>query len=214
MSTEIFYCKITNFKARDKPNRFFLYLHPITIKSLTVKPLYLLLAVLLFSCSDPKSHEAQLAFKPADQIDYYHLNYSDDQLHVIFTTENISMEERKLAEILYHSEPDVVTDSAFVAEMESGPYFVKTTIAKKDVAGILDAFMLEKPLLSASMAPITTLCAPTYRDILVLRKNKKITGYAKICFECDLSHLVGMQTQTETVQTNYEALQKLLQTQR
>ena len=36
-----------------------------------------------------------------------------------------------------------------------------------------------------------TACIPVFRDILIFKKNNKSIGIAKICFECEKSHIVG-----------------------
>lgn len=34
-------------------------------------------------------------------------------------------------------------------------------------------------------------CAPSYRDIIILKKDNKISGIAKICFECEQYYFIG-----------------------
>lgn len=36
----------------------------------------------------------------------------------------------------------------------------------------------------------TKKCAPVYRDIIVFKKENKIMGISKICFECDMDYTI------------------------
>lgn len=174
-----------------------------------MKPLYFLSFIFFLSCADTKKLDDHLVFKRADQIDHYQLVISDKQLGEIFREENISMEERRLAEIIHHQDPVSIADSVFVAEMDATPYFTKRTLHSKHNEKILNAFLPEETVFSASFSPAERLCVPTYRDILVFRHKGGITGFAKLCFDCNDAHVVG-QTNPEGLQPDYETLRKTL----
>ena len=173
-----------------------------------MKALYFLTFVLLLSCSDQKKFDDNVVFHIPDHIEHYRLNVSDGELSDIFKRENISRQERRLAEILNYDDPTCVSDSLFISDIESIPYFTKTSLNKKHTPKVLEAFVPNNSFLSSSSAKPNSLCVPIYRDILVLRENKKVIGYAKICFECSKTHLVGHKS--ENVFVNYDSLQKAL----
>lgn len=54
-------------------------------------------------------------------------------------------------------------------------------------------------------------CIPIFRDILVFKKGGKLTGLAKICFQCEMSHFEGNKSNTTCFGTNteFEVLHKL-----
>lgn len=58
----------------------------------------------------------------------------------------------------------------------------------------------------------TIMCTPKYRDILFFRKNKKIVGIAKICFECEKCQIVGTKKNTISFYNpeNFKKLYKIL----
>lgn len=170
----------------------------------------LLGAALCFSCYDAKAPDQHQVFGRVDQVDHYQLNVPEKELEHIFTNENISMDERRLTEIIHHKDPRHIEDSAFVAELDATPYFTKKTFDPKFNQKVLQAFELDEPFLSASFKPVSRLCAPMYRDILVFRSNKKLTGLAKLCFECDEAHLVAETPKSKKIKTNYPELRKVL----
>lgn len=172
-----------------------------------MKVFYLLALIFCVSCSKNIKQDDHLVFKSANQIDYYRLSVSDKDLSNIFKRENLSRHDRRLAEILHHDEPTTIADSLFISEMEQTSYFTKTRIDKNLNTKILETFAPSETML-ASFAPIEPLCAPTYRDILVFRDNSKITGFAKVCFECSQTHVVG--EQSEGVEIDYRTLNKIL----
>lgn len=47
-------------------------------------------------------------------------------------------------------------------------------------------------------------CAPIYRDIFIFKKNKKETGMAKICFECQLFSISNRDANTRCFNMNGE----------
>lgn len=174
-----------------------------------MRTIYLLSLVLCISCSKKSERSDDLVFHKPDQIDYYYLKITEKEVTEIFKSENMSRHERQLAEILYHIAPTAVNDTAFIGEMDEMPYFDKTTIDKKSNHKILQCFAPYADLHSASFINSVVTCAPTYRDVLVFRKQKKIVGFAKVCFECSQTHLVG--SEFEAVHTDYASLKKTLE---
>lgn len=55
-------------------------------------------------------------------------------------------------------------------------------------------------------------CEPYYRDILIFKKQHKIIGISKVCFECYLHSTIGSTQNTEQLGQNgdYAKLQDLL----
>jgi hypothetical protein len=173
-----------------------------------MKTFYLLALIVLASCADHSSKEQSKVFVQPDHIDHYRLAINDKALSAIFKNENISNSERRLAEILHHNDPTSIADSLFISEMEAMPYFTKTKVDKKLAQKIMHSFVAEETLMSASIGITMTLCAPTYRDILVFRNHSKIVGMAKVCFACNHVHLVG--NETKSVEVKYDLLRKAL----
>ncbi len=63
-----------------------------------------------------------------------------------------------------------------------------------------------------------TACVPSYRDILILKKNKKTIAILKICFDCDMVDKYGIINSTfkesdidmDSYFVNFENLYKIL----
>ncbi len=56
-------------------------------------------------------------------------------------------------------------------------------------------------------------CAPEYRDILIFKKNEKISGVAKICLSCSQFYLISSKKEISTdnfgTEEEYKSLKKL-----
>ena len=175
-----------------------------------MRSIYLLGLMLCLSCSNKNHVSDEVLVNKPDQIDYYRLAVSDKELVAIFNNENMSSKERRLAEIMHHDAPTTLADSAFVADMDNAPYYVKFKLDKDLHDKILQSFVSHETFFSANFVATTKLCAPTYRDILIFRKESKITGFAKLCFACSQIHTAGMYPKDEEVEVDYEGLRKLL----
>jgi hypothetical protein len=116
-------------------------------------------------------------FENFDEIEYYTLkkeiNYDAIEKDTL------------LAKVIYEDFPFIANDASFF-EKTNSLFFKKQKINSKDHLFLKEIFSERFNLI-----PLRNKCAPTYRDILVFKKNKKIIGIAKLCFECELSYFTG-----------------------
>ncbi|MGB3453280.1 MAG: hypothetical protein WBA59_05600 [Moheibacter sp.] len=58
----------------------------------------------------------------------------------------------------------------------------------------------------------TIMCLPKYRDILIFKKDRKITAIVKVCFECEKCQIIGTEKNTMSFYTpkNFRKLHKVL----
>jgi len=87
--------------------------------------------------------------------------------------------------------------------------FVKQQVPSAKFAKINEILFNEK-----SKGRKATGCKPFYRDILVFRRDARLVGIAKICFECNQSYMIGIEHQTRNFgeKNDYENLEKILKT--
>lgn len=138
-------------------------------------------------------------------------------------------------EVFYYSGSNEITDAIF----DKAPTSLKDSISMdilirdipvslKDVTAIayLDSIGYEKiPVESAKLEALKeifrdnglvpmedTSCLPMYRDIYVFKKQGTIIGIAKICHECEQSHIIGTKINTEGFGSagEYDQLSKLI----
>ncbi|HAS39864.1 MAG TPA: hypothetical protein DCS93_05265 [Microscillaceae bacterium] len=118
----------------------------------------------------------------------------------------LSAKEKKFAQVLMANQPKSLRKADFIKALE-GFGFVKQQVPSKKFAGINELLFSEK-----SEGRRTTSCEPFYRDILVFRRDARLVGIAKICFECNKSYMVGIEHQTRNFgkKNDYEDLEKIL----
>ncbi len=86
--------------------------------------------------------------------------------------------------------PDSSTDGAFIAMLEQVGYRKEVMASAKFKE--IDGIFMEKQ----TSENLATACIPVYRDILVFKKEGKVTGVAKICFSCGAYQIKGTTAHT------------------
>jgi len=146
------------------------------------KILLILSFIILFSCT--KEPEP---FYDFDTVDYYHVDINQDERMALFDRQNNPEKDDKVFWNLFFKDmaPETLKDKEFIANLKR-LYKVQGTIDKKYYA-IINNIFSEK----FNSSEYTIACEPEYRDILIFKKDNRITGIAKICFECEKSNLIG-----------------------
>jgi hypothetical protein len=142
-----------------------------------------------------------------DEIDYYSIPTMEgpkrNENSVTAKTENYD----SLEEAVYSFDtPRNMDDLSFIGKLESLSYH-KGTIPK-NIFSSIDSIFSEK---SVDIRDFTH-CIPEYRDILIFKRQTKIIGVAKVCFQCEQYHIIGTKANTENFGQNgdYEKLALLL----
>ncbi len=181
----------------------------------TYKILTVVFLIILFGCNNnsvskkTETTESNLDCKPYfefDQVEHYFLKIDEDKIWEMEEKKNRTEKENKQLELLIQHTPDKLSDTIFIKDLEKID-FVKSEIQTDKFEQLNGIFCERKHKESYAMA-----CIAIYRDILVFKKDNKIIGTAKICFECDQSVITGTTLNTsEFGQTgDYGKLYKIL----
>jgi len=167
----------------------------------------ILLVFLLISC---KSNDEK-AFFDFDSVEYYSLN-KNKEVEIIENNRN-GIKDSILNKILYSEFPDALDNDVFYKNVNTNS-FSKFKLSQKDIEYLKNDVFHEK--LSFKMFELNKACAPEYRDILVFKKNNKISGIAKICFSCGQFYIISskreIQTENFGTEKEYKSLEKLFNT--
>lgn len=150
---------------------------------------YLLLAFLslsLLSCT-PKKKE----YFDFDQVDHYSIIVSDLEIMKINRDTLKSKLDSLKSKIVGYNTPVNISDLSFIDKLEEMG-FQKTSIDTSKFATIKNIFT-EKEFISGE----STSCEPYYRDILIFKKQNKVIGTAKLCFDCMKSQIHGTTANTK-----------------
>ena len=179
-----------------------------------LKTIYLFgLLAFIFSCNstsnlegDKPANETGNYFFDFDELIHYRIEIDENVLLQKEGDKNISPEEQLQIDLIIMDEPNSINDTSFVAELEKIG-FEKNQIEKNQFEKINEIFK-EKEVDEA----IAYACIAVYRDILIFKKNNKITGMAKICFSCDQNRMYGTPANTVNFgqEGDYAKLNKLL----
>jgi len=151
------------------------------------KVLVILSFMILFSCKkEPQP------FYEFDTVDYYHVDINQVERLALFNRKDNPEKDDKIFWDIFFKDmaSETLKDKEFIANLKR-IYKVQGTIDKKYYATVNDIFS-EK----FDSSEYTIACEPEYRDILIFKKDNKVTGIAKICFEYEKSNLIGASKKT------------------
>ncbi|HCN50383.1 MAG TPA: hypothetical protein DIT10_15055 [Chryseobacterium sp.] len=155
----------------------------------SLKLLSVLILLLLFSSA---IHAQELPFYDFDQVDYYSIDISTQDISEIeyqrkknsFEYKKISKKDSLFLSILRNNHPETIEEDFPEKLIKYG--FKKTDINKKRYPEINTIFS-EKPCND----DLGSFCIPIFRDIFIFRKKDQIVGIAKICYSCHLATIIG-----------------------
>lgn len=157
---------------------------------------------------DNKSKTEEAACKPYfsfDQVEYYSWKGTDDDAYDLMNQDDATggLKKYLLTEI---DAKELLKASNFEKMEELG--FTKKEIASDKFNQLNEIFCERKH----EKVPEVEVCLSIYRDILVFKKGGKITGVAKIYFDCHHNVIAGTTLNTDEfgLSGDYEKLEKLL----
>ena len=157
-------------------------------------------------CNSPNEFLSKKFFE-YDEIDYYLSDsYMGSESQKLLNNWPTSEIDTLKYGVFLGGIPKNISDLSFIGKLsEIG--FRKDTIDKKKFTEI-DKFFVEKEV----KEHLATSCIYIYRDILVFKKNSKVTGVAKICFSCMAHEIIGTNANTDNFgqDGDYEKLENLL----
>ena len=164
-----------------------------------------LVVLLLFVILSCKSKEEKIFFD-FDSVEYYSLNKSKEEK--MEENNSKSIDNGIFDKIFFDDYPEKVNNDVFNKTINSDG-FSKFRLSQKDVEYLRNDIFLEKS--SLKMLENVYACSPQYRDILIFKKNKKISGIAKICLSCRQFYLVSSKKEIQTENFGTEKEFKLLE---
>lgn len=152
-----------------------------------------------------------------DKITHYSVTLDEDEIDAYYqsisgiidkdTTKVTPQFNKDLFEIVYeHNKISLLSDVATINKLaEIG--FIKREIPSNNYASIDSTFQFNNTEFSEGYA-----CTPIYRDILVFEQGRKISGWAKYCFECNKHDFIGADYiyQFKPYSIDYDRLEQIL----
>lgn len=140
-----------------------------------------------------------------DKVEHYKLADSTgiDEFHKY--RNNSALDSFRLG-VVRNEIPNSLSDSSFIEKLQKIGYSDITVPEEK--FQILNEIFSEKKVKNT----VDYACVPVYRDILIFKKENKISGIAKICFECLQHRIYGTKKSTEEFggDGDYQRLDSLL----
>jgi hypothetical protein len=175
-----------------------------------------ILLILTFCRDKPKeiavsNNDCQPYFQ-FDHVTHYQISISDDSVGVLQEQSNRDEKEEKLFEVLSDRVFDEkysmvsLSDTTKLLDLENLGFLRKDIFNDKIVA-------LNKLFCERAYDEIEhNMCLPVYRDIMLFKMKKRTVGFARICFDCDMSNMVGSDRDTFTFGQagEFESLKLLL----
>src|SRR5690606_32140488 len=150
--------------------------------------LLFLTPLLFINC---KNQEDCISYFDFDEVEYYSINIEENKVYNLYDIEDKTEYETKLLSMLEDDTFSSISDSTFIYDLE-GIGYVKNKISDSDYISLNQIFCLRQHKDGEYAA-----CIPIYRDILIFKNLNKITGMAKICFDCGQYNIVGSKENTQ-----------------
>lgn len=172
-------------------------------------------ALVIFSCTKTEKQihisnnkNIEKAFFSYDEIEYYH-NKRYNKLSGIGDFYDEFQKNRKDStefKLLIGGTPENLKDSTFVKQL-SNAGFEKINLSIENQEQLKKIFV-EKDREPEEKAALK----PMFNDILIFRKNGKITGFSKLSFEYLQSRVIGTNANTDHFPTDaeYKEIEKIL----
>ena len=163
----------------------------------------------LFSCSKGKKENASAKFLDNKTFEFDKIeHYSSIQNHKIDSItsrkeEPLSKFEKEYFRLLNDNYPTSLTDSSFFKSLMM-PHIKVDTISKEGLIEFKKKFNNKMCDYYANKA-----CVPIYDDIYIFRLNSKITGIAKVCYQCEIIYFLDSNTSWERFGDSCEVLESL-----
>ncbi len=138
-----------------------------------------------------------------DEIVYYKINKSVNT-HRLRYKKNHSAKKKLIYEVVFGDAPNSISDTLFVKDLE------KLNFHKEKLE--ITQYQKIAEIYTRGSKRYDVACVTTFRDILVFKKNSRIIGLSKICFDCGWETTIfnGNQYYNLINYTYFEELEKLL----
>lgn len=156
--------------------------------------------------SETKKQVMGKNFFDYDAIDYHQTDLDELYIGELYDNKSRSEIDSLKIGIILGSIPESIKDLTFIEKLEEVGY--KKAIVDKSKFESIDEIFIEK----TTTENIATACIYIYRDILIFKKEGKVVGTAKICFNCFANQIKGTTANTENFgqDGDYGKLTKIL----
>lgn len=144
------------------------------------------LCLCLLSCTLEKKE-----YFDFDKIEHYHINIDDTEIFELNDNPLKSKLDSLKNEIISSDAPQDISDLHFIDKLEEMG-FKKSLVNTSKFTSIRTIFTEKSTLFNE-----TSRCEPIYRDILIFKKQNKVIGTAKLCFDCMKSDIKGTTANTD-----------------
>ncbi|SFN09558.1 hypothetical protein SAMN05421738_106182 [Algoriella xinjiangensis] len=141
-----------------------------------------------------------------DEVDYYSIVINEDDATKLLDNHISKLDEKRYNLIMNPQFPGLLSEIKLIGNFQELG-FKKSTI-RPDKFSKLNKIFIEK----SEQDGISAACIPIFRDILIFKKENKITGFTKICFDCHQYHIIGTNADTKNFGEgqDYEKLGEIL----
>ena len=183
-----------------------------------MKAFFVILILLTLTCCKDRPKEGVASnsdcqpYFQFDQLIHYKSSISDDSVGILQGREKRDEKEERLFQVLTDRVFDEkysmtsLADTIKLMNLEDLG-FLRKEISKDKILKI-DQLFCERAYDEVDH----NMCLPVYRDIIFFKKEGRIVGFARICFDCGMSNIVGSEQDTYAFGQagDYETLSHLL----
>lgn len=166
---------------------------------------FLPVLICLIACNSKPKNNCKPYFE-FDELEHYSITTTLEVERRLSIRDSLSPLELKLNDVLLQPKRAKLADTVNLLNLEAIGFKKQSIPASK--FNSINQFFCEKNYEEL----VSTACIPVYRDVLIFKRQNKIIGTAKICFDCGYHVIAGAKVNTDAFGQygDYEKLQKLL----
>ncbi len=166
------------------------------------KMILFLTIIFLYSCKS--TEDSSFAFKENDELIFYRV--TDESENLLF--HDSAKVPKLFEELMFKNCPLKLPAENEIKIIEK--YYKRVEISKKSKIEIAEIFYDAGYPMNKAKFEFGVICAPVYRDILIFKKEGKVTAVAKICLSCYKNYIVTATKAFINSEINYKKTHQLL----
>ena len=134
-----------------------------------------------------------------DEAYLYQIKKNESNKYFVSNNTISQIEKDEFKKIAFLNEYPTKLDDKWFFEKIEKYYPIKSKIEENKLKELSDIFSERNEERTEY-----TACDPIYRNIFLFKKNGKVVGISKICFDCLMEHTIGTKRNTQNFGSNKE----------
>jgi uncharacterized Rossmann fold enzyme len=166
----------------------------------------LLFCLIFITSCNKKAENNNMNYFDFDEVEYYHKSISENDIMTEYEKSKSLNYDKSYLKIVENEYPEKLNDLEFATNLSKFGYEKKKFEKTKHT-------LINQIFSKNNCTELTaSSCIPIYRDIFIFKQKAKVIGVAKVCFDCNMAHILGSKQNWDSFGEcgDYEKLKNLI----